>query len=146
MLVGWASWDWHLIFPVLKRMAVVWCYFIGLQGEVRLYRAKYNLHIILNSKKFRFSPKILWISPQVFKGKILLPSFMESRYYYSLSQIPPILGRGYYSHVCERLPIININNVVHIRGNSHHFWFFYSLNMSISKKNKTEGLKWNERK
>ena len=41
----------------------------------------------------------------------------------SLSQIPPILGRGSHSHVCERHLIIN--KAVHVRGDSHHFWVFF---------------------
>ena len=46
-----------------------------------------------------------------------------NRQYQNLSQILPILGRGSYSHVCERHLIIN--KVVHIRGDSHHLWVFF---------------------
>ena len=103
--------------------------------------------VILSNKKFR-SPlpthTCLWISYHVSKGKLLLPNFKECIYYYSLAQIPLLWGREYFSCGCEWHPVIIINTIVHIRGNSHFLVFFPLKTRTFPKRIKQKG--WRELK
>lgn len=78
-------------------------------GQMTSHWAQLTHTIILNRRSAcPPPPPLLWISYQVFKGKLLLPNFMECIYYHSLSQTPPILGEGIMLGDVNNTPLLTL--------------------------------------